>query len=49
MLGARHPATAALGIAVADLSQAETALTALAALPALRKRRLLATFGSLMQ
>lgn len=47
--GPSHPATAALTAAVTAPAQAAHALAEIAALPALRKRRLLATFGSLMR
>ena len=49
LCGPSHPATIALSAAVADPTQAEPALAQVAELPALRKRRLLCTFGSLMR
>jgi hypothetical protein len=45
--GPDHPVTRALAAAVADPAAAPAALAELARLPALRKRRLLATFGAL--
>ena len=42
-LGLRHPATVALGAAAADLALAE-----FDAIPALRRRRLLASYGALL-
>jgi hypothetical protein len=48
LLGQPHPATCALAAAVADPALAASALEALTSLPALPKRRLLASFGVLM-
>jgi hypothetical protein len=47
-LGLRHPVTTALAAAVRDPAATDRALTVLAALPALRRRRLLASYGALM-
>jgi hypothetical protein len=47
-LGLRHPVTVALAAAVTDPAATDRALTALDALPALRRRRLLASYGALM-
>ena len=48
-LGPDHPATVALGVAVLSADGIGPALAAIDALPALRRRRLLATFGALMR
>jgi hypothetical protein len=45
--GFGHPATVALGDAIADAGAVSAALDQLARLPALRRRRLLASFGAL--
>jgi hypothetical protein len=47
-LGPAHPATIALAAAIADPSTEEEALAQIDALPALRRRRLLASYGALM-
>jgi hypothetical protein len=47
-LGPRHPVTIALAAAVADPAATDRALTVLDALPALRRRRLLASYGALL-
>jgi hypothetical protein len=47
-LGLRHPVTIALAAAVTDPAATDRALTVLDALPALRRRRLLASYGALM-
>jgi hypothetical protein len=47
-LGLRHPVTMALAAAVTDPEATDQALTVLDALPALRRRRLLASYGALM-
>jgi len=47
LLRPRHPATAALGDAVADASAVSAALDQLARLPALRRRRLLSSYAAL--
>jgi hypothetical protein len=47
-LGLRHPVTTALAAAVTDPAETDQALTVLDALPALRRRRLLASYGALM-
>jgi hypothetical protein len=44
-LGLRHPVTIALAAAVTDPAATDRALTVLDALPALRRRRLLASYG----
>jgi hypothetical protein len=46
--GSAHPATTALGAAISDPAATDRALTVLDALPALRRRRLLASYGALM-
>jgi hypothetical protein len=45
--GLAHPATKALGAAIGDPAMTGRALAELDAIPALRRRRLLATFGAL--
>ena len=45
--GPGHPAAVALAAAVADPALTDDALAAVACMPALPKRRLLATFGAL--
>jgi hypothetical protein len=47
-LGPAHPATTALAAAVADPAMTERALGLVGDLPALRKRRLLATYAAIM-
>jgi hypothetical protein len=47
-LGLHHPVTIALAAAVTDPAATDRALTVLDALPALRRRRLLASYGALM-
>jgi hypothetical protein len=47
-LGLRHPATVALGAAIADPRMTDRALSELDAIPALRRRRLLASYGALL-
>jgi hypothetical protein len=47
-LGPTHPLTAALADAIADDSALETARTQLGAIPALRRRRLLAAYTALL-
>jgi hypothetical protein len=47
-LGPHHPVTIALAAAVTDPAATDRALTVLDALPALRRRRLLASYGALM-
>jgi hypothetical protein len=47
-LGPHHPVTMALAAAVTDPTATDRALTVLDALPALRRRRLLASYGALM-
>jgi hypothetical protein len=46
--GLAHPATEALGAAITDPAMTGRALIVLDALPALRRRRLLASYGALM-
>jgi hypothetical protein len=46
--GPRAPLTASFGKAINDPAAAETALALLVALPALRRRRLLASFSTLL-
>ena len=46
--GLAHPATEALAAAITDPAMTDRALTVLDALPALRRRRLLASYGALM-
>jgi hypothetical protein len=43
-----HPVTIALAAAVTDPAATDRALTELDAIPALRRRRLLASYGALM-
>jgi hypothetical protein len=45
--GRRHPLTSALSAAIGDPAVTEAALAQLDGLPALRRRRLLASFGAL--
>jgi hypothetical protein len=47
-LGPAHPATVALAAAIANHNTEEAALAQIDALPALRRRRLLASYGALM-
>jgi hypothetical protein len=47
-LGPAHPATIALAAAIVDPAMTERALRLVGDLPALRKRRLLATYGAIM-
>jgi hypothetical protein len=47
-LGLRHPVTVALGVAVVDPTATDRALAELGAIPALRRGRLLASYGALM-
>jgi hypothetical protein len=47
-LGLHHPVTIALAAAVTDPAATDRALTVLDALPVLRRRRLLASYGALM-
>jgi hypothetical protein len=47
-LGLDHPVTIALAAAVTDPAATDRALTVLDAFPALRRRRLLASYGALM-
>lgn len=46
--GGKHPITAALGEAIADPGATNHALGLLAAAPALRRRRILASYGALL-
>ena len=46
--GLAHPATEALGAAITDPAMTGRALIAIDAIPALRRRRLLASYGALM-
>jgi hypothetical protein len=48
LCGAGHPLTRALGAAISEPQAIERALRELAALPALRRRRILATVASLL-
>jgi hypothetical protein len=47
-LGLHHPVTMALAAAVTDPAATDRALAELGAIPALRRRRLLANYGALM-
>lgn len=47
-LGPAHPATIALAAAIANPSAEEEALAQIDTLPALRRRRLLGSYGALM-
>jgi hypothetical protein len=47
-LGLRHPATAALGVALGDPTAVDRALAELGAIPALRRRRLLCAYAALL-
>ena len=48
-LGAHHPVTRGIAEAIADPAAIEAALALLADVPALRRRRMLAAYGALMQ
>jgi hypothetical protein len=48
-VGLRHPVTIALAAAVTDPAATDRALTVLDALPALRRRRMLAAYQALMR
>jgi hypothetical protein len=45
--GSAHPATEALGAAITDPAMTDRALIEIDAIPALRRRRLLASYGAL--
>jgi hypothetical protein len=47
-LGPKHPLTLALADAISDLDALDAARVALAAIPALRRRRLLAAYAALL-
>jgi len=49
LCGAAHPATVALSKAIADPTAADRALDELDILPALRRRRLLAIYATLLR
>jgi hypothetical protein len=48
LVGPKHPVTLALGSAIADTGAISSALAALDALPAIPKRRLLATWAAVL-